>query len=148
VNEHPNVMIVRSAYEAVERGDVDAFAAVLDDDIVWHESMPGFEGTYHGRDDVLALLGRVFEETGMELHEVSIDHVLADDTHATILLETTVTVRGRRRMSRYVDVYRVRDGKATEHWHLPLDPSAEAELYGAGTSGQRQRTQSAKETPR
>jgi ketosteroid isomerase-like protein len=121
VNEHQNAAVVRSAYEAVERGDMEAFAAALDDDIVWHESMPGFEGTYHGRDEALALLGRVFEETGMEVHGISIDHVLADDTHAMVLLETTVSVGGRRQTSRYVDVYRVRDGRAIEHWHLPLD---------------------------
>jgi uncharacterized protein len=129
MNEHPNAAAIRSAYEAVERGDMEAFSAALDDDIVWHESMPGFEGTYHGRDQAMAVLGRVFEETGMEVHDISIDHILADDTHAMVLLETTVSLGGRRQTSRYVDVYRVRDGTAIEHWHLPLDPSAEAELY-------------------
>jgi ketosteroid isomerase-like protein len=129
MNEHPNAAAIRSAYEAVERGDMGSFAAALDDDIVWHESMPGFEGTYHGRDEALALLGRVFEETGMEVHGISIDHVLADDTHAMVLMASTVSVGERRQTSRYVDVYRVRDGRAIEHWHLPLDPNAEAELY-------------------
>ena len=28
------------------------------------------------RDEALALLGRVFEETGMELNDISIDHVV------------------------------------------------------------------------
>lgn len=129
MNEHPNAAVIRSAYEAVERGDMEAFAAALDDDIVWHESMPGFEGTYNGRGEAVALLGRVFEETGMEVHGISIDHVLADDTHAMVLLESTVSVGDRRHSIRYVDVYRVRDGRAIEHWHLPLDPNAEAELY-------------------
>ena len=129
MNEHPNAAIIRSAYEAVARGDMEAMVAALDDDIEWHESMPGFEGTYRGRDEALAVLGRVFEETGMELHDLSIDHILADDTHAMVLLQSTVSVGGRRQTSRYVDVYRVRDGRAIEHWHLPLDPKAEAELY-------------------
>jgi uncharacterized protein len=129
MNEHPNAALIRSAYEAVERGDMETFAAALDDDIVWHESMPGFEGDYRGRDEILALLGRVFEETGMELNGIAIDHILADDTHAAVLLETTVTLGDRRQTSRYVDVYRLRDGKATEHWHLPLDQKAEAELF-------------------
>jgi hypothetical protein len=91
--------------------------------------MPGFEGTYHGRDEALTLLGRVLQETGMEVHGISIDHVLADDSHAMVLLETTVSVGGRRQTSRYVDVYRLRDARAIEHWHLPFDPRAEAELY-------------------
>jgi ketosteroid isomerase-like protein len=129
MNEHPNAALVRSAYEAVERGDMETFAAALDDDIVWHESMPGFEGDYRGRDEALAFLGRMFETTGMELNDISIDHILADDSHAAVLLETTVTLNGRRQTSRYVDVYRLRDGKATEHWHLPLDPKAEEKFF-------------------
>jgi hypothetical protein len=79
--------------------------------------------------EALALLGRVFEETGMEVHGISIDHILADDTHAAVLMESDVTVGSRRQISRYVDVYHVRDGRAIEHWHLPLDPNAEADLY-------------------
>jgi ketosteroid isomerase-like protein len=129
MSDHPNAALVRSAYEAVERGDIDAFAGALDENIVWHESLPGFEGDYHGRAEVLAFFGRAFEETGMELHSISIEHILADDSHAAVLLETDVTVGDRRQTSRYVDVYRLRDGKATEHWHLPLNPRAEAELF-------------------
>ncbi|HEU5217370.1 MAG TPA: hypothetical protein VFU23_01855 [Gemmatimonadales bacterium] len=61
MNEHPNAAIIRSAHEAMGKVDVPAFAALLDD-ITWHESTPGFEGDYHGRDEVLALLGKVFQE--------------------------------------------------------------------------------------
>jgi len=129
MNEHPNATLVRSAYEAMEQGDIEGFAAALDEDIVWHESMPGFEGDYHGRDEALAMLGRIFETTGLELHGISIDHILADDSHAAVLLETTVTLGGRRQTSQYVDVYRLRDGKLAEHWHLPTDQKAEAELF-------------------
>jgi ketosteroid isomerase-like protein len=130
MNEHPNAAVVRSAYEAVERGDLESFAAALDDDIVWHESTPGFEGDYHGRTQTLDLLGRVFEATGIELNGISIEHILADDSHAAVLLETTVTLGDRRHVSQYVDVYRLHDGKLTEHWHLPTDHRAEADLFG------------------
>jgi uncharacterized protein len=129
MTEHPNAAVVRSAYEAVERGDMAAFAAALDDDIVWHESMPGYEGDYHGRDGVLAFLSRMFAETGMELKELTLHHVLADDSHAAVLLEATMTLGDRNRTSQYVDIYRLHDGKATEHWHLPLDPRAEQQFY-------------------
>jgi predicted SnoaL-like aldol condensation-catalyzing enzyme len=106
-----------------------AFASVLDDDIVWHESMPGYEGDYHGRDGVLAFLGRMFAETGMELKDLTVHHVLADDSHAAVLLEATMILAGSSHTSQYVDVYRLRGGKATEHWHLPLDPKAEEEFF-------------------
>lgn len=55
MNEHLNAAIVRSAYEAFANGDGAALAALIDDDITWHESTPGFEGDYHGRDQALAL---------------------------------------------------------------------------------------------
>ena len=102
----------------------------LDEHIVWHESMPGFEGDYHGRDDTLAMLGRVFE-TGIEVNELSIEHILADDTHAAVLLDVTVTLNGRRHVSRYADIYRIHDGSLTEHWHLPIDHGAEATFYAS-----------------
>jgi ketosteroid isomerase-like protein len=130
MNEHPNAATIRSAYDAVARGDMEALVSVLAEDIVWHESMPGFEGTYEGRDEAMALLGRVFAETGMEVKDMSIDHVLADDTHATVVLDSTVSAGGREHHARYVDVYRLRDGTAIEHWHLPFDPAAETAFFG------------------
>ena len=57
-----------------------AFAALLDDGTTWHESTPGFEGDYHGRDQVLALLGKVFQETGVQISRISIHDILADAT--------------------------------------------------------------------
>jgi predicted SnoaL-like aldol condensation-catalyzing enzyme len=46
-----------------------------------------------------------------------------------VLMKTTVSVGGRRETVGYADVYRVRDGRAVEHWHLPLDAKIDAELY-------------------
>ena len=129
MSEHPNAAVIRSGYEAVARGDMAGLAAVLDDDIVWHESMPGYEGDYQGREGVLAFFGRMFTETGIEVKDLTIQHVLADDSHAAVVLEGTVALGGRTRTSRFVDVYRLRDGKATEHWHLPFDPKGEEEFF-------------------
>ncbi len=39
MNEHPNAAIIGLANEAVEKGDVAAYAALLDDDIIWHERL-------------------------------------------------------------------------------------------------------------
>ena len=127
--DHKNVAVIRSAYEAVGRGDMAAFAASLDEEIMWHESMPGFEGDYRGRDAVLAFMGRMFTETGVEVHDLTVQKVFADDSHAVVLVEITVALSGRTRTSQYADVYRVRDGKATEHWHLPFDPNAEEKFF-------------------
>jgi ketosteroid isomerase-like protein len=130
MNEHPNAAVIRSGYEAVEKGDVAAYAALLDDAITWHESTPGFEGDYHGRDQVLALLGKVFQEAGVQM-SVSIHDILANDDHAVILHDTTLTRNGRTLTGQYADVYHLRNGKITEHWHLAVDPKADEEFFTA-----------------
>jgi uncharacterized protein len=129
MTEHPNAAVVRSLYDAVERGDMDTFAGLLDDDIVWYESTPGFEGTYRGRDETLALLARVFEEAGVEMGTIAIQRVLADDDYAVALHESSMSLGDRTHTAEYVDVYRVADGRLTEHRHLPVDPGAEAAFF-------------------
>lgn len=127
MSEHPNAAILRSAYEAMAKGDL-SFGEALDDDIIWHESTAGFEGDYRGRDQVMALMGRVFQETGVQMTSLSIHEVLASDDHAVILIEATLTRQGRTFVAQYVDVYHMRNGKATEHWHMAVDPKADAEF--------------------
>lgn len=128
MSEHPNAAIVRSAYEAMAKGD-PSFAEALDEDIIWHESSSGYEGDYRGRDQVMALMGKIFEETGVQITGMSIHEVLASDDHAVILHEDTLTRQGRTYVAQFIDVYHMRNGKATEHWHLAVDPKADAEFF-------------------
>lgn len=127
MSEHPNAAVIRSAYEAMDRGDVAAFAALLDDDITWYESTAGMEGVYRGRDEVVAFLGQVFQQPGMEM-SVAIHDILANDEHAVILHESTIAVGGRSHTGQYADVYHLRGGKITAHWHLAVDAKADAEF--------------------
>jgi len=130
MNEHPNAAIVRSAYEAFAKGDGAALAALLDDGIVWHESTPGFEGDYHGRDQALALLDKVVQKVeGIKMSPLH--DVLASDDHVVVLHEWTVTRNGRTLNGQYADVYHLRNGKATEHWHLAVDPKAEEAFWAS-----------------
>jgi ketosteroid isomerase-like protein len=131
MSEHPNAAIVRSAYEAMARGDMPAMAEVLDEDIIWHESTPGFEGDYRGRDQALALMGRVMQEMGVEMTGITIHDVLASDKHTVILHEARLAKGGRTFTAQYVDVYHLRNGKATEHWHLAVDPKANEEFLAS-----------------
>ena len=126
MSEHPNAAVIRSAYEAISKGDMPAVAELLDDDITWYESTAGMEDVYHGRDQVLAFLGQVFQQVGMQM-SVSIHDILANDDHVVILHESTLTVGDRTHTGQYADVYHLRDGKITAHWHLAVDPKADAE---------------------
>jgi ketosteroid isomerase-like protein len=127
VSEHPNAAIIRSAYEAMDKADVAAFAAMLDDDITWYESTSGIEGVYRGRDEVMAFLGQVFQQPGMQM-SIAIHDILANDEHAVFLHESTITVGDRSHTGQYADVYHLRDGKITAHWHLAVDAKADAEF--------------------
>ncbi|HEY5186852.1 MAG TPA: nuclear transport factor 2 family protein [Actinomycetes bacterium] len=125
MSEHPNAAVIRSVYEAMDSGDVATFAALMDDDITWYESTAGMEGVYRGRDQVLAFLGQVFGQAGMQM-SVSIHDVLASDDHAVILHESTITVGDRSHTGQYADVYHLREGKIAAHWHLAVDAKADA----------------------
>jgi uncharacterized protein (TIGR02246 family) len=127
MNEHPNAAVIRSAYEAMDKGDLDAFAALLDDDVTWYESTAGMEGVYQGRDAVVAFLGQVLQQAGMQM-SVAIHDILANDEHAVILHESTITVGDRSHTGQYADVYHLRDGKLSAHWHLAVDAKADAEF--------------------
>jgi ketosteroid isomerase-like protein len=57
-------LVLNAAFEAVNRGDVDAFAACFHPDVEWEvsgERFPGFEGTYHGREGVRRWLVQALE---------------------------------------------------------------------------------------
>lgn len=127
MSEHPNAAVVRAAYEAMDKADVEAFAALLDDDIIWYESTSGLEGEYRGRDEVMAFLGQVLQSAGMRM-SVAVHDILANDEHAVILHESTITVGDRSHTGQYADIYHVRDGKLTAHWHLAVDPKGDAEF--------------------
>lgn len=125
MNEHPNAAVIRTAYEAMGKGDVATFATLLDDDITWYESTAGMEGIYRGREQVLDFMGQVFQQAGMQMR-VSIHDVLANDDHAVILHESTITFGDRSHTGQYADIYHLRDGKLTAHWHLAVDAKADA----------------------
>ena len=86
------------------------------------------EGDHHGRDQVLAFLGQVFQETGMQM-SVSIHDILASNDHAVILHESTLTLKDRALTAKYADVYHLKNGKITEHWHLAVDPKADEKFF-------------------
>ena len=115
MSEHPDAAVVRSAYEALGRGDMATFSGLLHEDIVWHESAPGMEGVYRGRDETLAFLGKVFQESGLEMTSMDIQDILASDDHVVIIHEDGMTMNGRSLNARYLDVYRVVDHQLAEH---------------------------------
>ena len=119
---HPNEDLLREGYAAFGRGDLDAlqdqfFAA----DITWH--FPGkspFAGDYHGVGEVVGWLVRTFEVSGGSIR-VQLNDVVANDDVAVALTTVSAQREGRELSDDAVQVFRIRDGKATEVWSYPAD---------------------------
>ena len=107
---------MRRGYEAFGKGDMDTIRGLFDPNIVWHA--PGrsqMAGDYRGVDEVLQQFGKVFEMTGgtfnLEIHDV-----LANDDHVTVLITARGERNGKKLEDHSVQVWHVKDGKATEQW--------------------------------
>ena len=127
---HSNKDLVREAYAAFGRGDMDALRdKFFTQDVRYHVTdRSPLAGDYEGVDQVLQFFARIFEMSGgtfsFELHDV-----LANDEHAVAL----VTVRGERAGKQLndnmVQISHLRDGKAYEVWNQATDQYAQDEFW-------------------
>lgn len=126
---HPNAQVVKKAFEAFVRGDVEAFTAELADDVVFH--MPGsnqLSGDYKGKDEfVTKVVGRILELTGgtlaLEAHDI-----FGSDDHAVGIYVIRAERDGKRYEWKHVNVYHIREGKAAEIWWNPFEQDVVDEL--------------------
>ena len=126
---HPNEELLRKGYDAFSKGDMDTIRELFADDIVWHS--PGknpLSGDFHGVDEVLQTFGKVFELTGgtfrLEIHDI-----VANDEHAVVLVRARAERDGRQLDDASVQVWHIKDGKATEQWLYPGDTYATDEFF-------------------
>jgi ketosteroid isomerase-like protein len=127
---HPNEELMRTGYDAFGKGDMDTIRSLFADDIVWHS--PGrsqFAGDYRGVDEVLGQFAKLMEYTGgtfrLEIHDV-----LADDDHAVVLVRAQAERGDKKLDDTSVQVWHIKDGKATEQWLHPGNQYASDEFFG------------------
>ena len=127
---HPNEDLVREAYAAFGRGDMDALRKqYFTDDVRYHVAgRSPLAGDYEGTEQVLQFFARVFEVTGgtfsFELHDV-----LANDEHAVALVSTRAERAGKELTDNLVQISHLRNGKASEVWTQSADQYASDEFY-------------------
>jgi predicted SnoaL-like aldol condensation-catalyzing enzyme len=63
------------------------------------------------------------------MSRIAIHDLLANDEHTVILHDTTLTKNGHSFTGQYVDIYHLRNGKLTEHWHLSVDLHADEGFF-------------------
>ena len=119
---HPNEVLVREAFAALGRGDIDALGSQYwAEDIRYH--LPGrslLAGDYEDVTQVLGMLSRTFELSGgtfsAELHDV-----LANDEQAVALYTGRAERAGKHWEDNVALVIHIRDGKVTEMRLYPAD---------------------------
>jgi ketosteroid isomerase-like protein len=127
---HPDEDVVREAFAAFARGDLDALRdQYFAEDVRFH--FPGrgpLAGDHEGVAQVLEMFGRAFELSGGTLR-LEIHDVIASDAHAIALFTARGERAGRRLDDRTVEVLHIRDGKAAEIWLYPADLYANDQFW-------------------
>lgn len=128
--EHPNVAIVRSAYEAFAKGDLDGALANLADDCVFHFGGDGpNSGDHKGREAISVALIHNFELTA-GTQTLDIKGIYADDNHAAVVLhESASRPDGASIEVEEVHVLRLRDNQVLDLWDLPQDIQAHDDFF-------------------
>lgn len=123
--EHPNVAIVRQGFEAFEKGDFEWMDAHLADDVIWHVGGNSkWSGSYEGKAKVLEFFARQSQALGgapsLDLHDI-----LGSDDHVVALGTASATAPdGSKAEWKYVQVFHIEDGKATEVWGMAENDAA------------------------
>jgi uncharacterized protein len=125
-----NAAMIRNAYDAFSRGDIQSVFAVFDQNIRWH--VPGrgpLSRDYRGHTEV-----RGFFEHFMGLSagtfRIQVDDVLANHDRVVVLCTETAQRGGRTWSSPHVHVWTVKDGHAIAFWEYEGDQQGEDEFWG------------------
>ena len=126
---HPNEELVRRAFDAFAKGDVETLRELTDQDAVWHAPGRGpLAGDYRGIDEILGFFAKVAELTGgtfrADLHDV-----VANDEHAVAIYVARAEREGRTYENRNVLVQHIRNAKLVETWLLSDDQYAADEFF-------------------
>jgi uncharacterized protein len=126
---HPNEELVRRAFDAFAKGDVETMRELTDQDAVWHTPGRGpLAGDYRGIDEILGFFARIAELTGgtfrAELHDV-----VANDEHAVGLYVSRAEREGRTLETKNVIVSHIRNGKSVETWTFSDDQYGADEFF-------------------
>ena len=124
---HPHELVVRGAYEALDRDDMTGFAAAFAPMLFCTGAK---ESKLRGQrvPSIARMIWQLREMTNgtlrWELHDV-----LANDDHTVALHITRAERNGRSLADRVVYVFHVRDGQIREAW-FSGDPRVQGDFYG------------------
>ena len=126
-----NKELVKNAWDAVSRGDVDAFMNALADEVTWtFFGTHRFAGTFRGKEELVA---KLFTPLGEVLDggiHVRIDTLTAEDDRVVIEAKGSAKAKsGQRYDNDYCIVVTVADGKI-RHVREYLDSELVTSVFG------------------
>ena len=125
-------------YDAVNAGDLDGAMALVADDFVDHEEFPGIAADRSGVRQFFAMMRSAFPDFHIDVEEMLVEgdkiavRMQMSGTHEGTFLGMPAS--GRHFSAAGVDVVRVVDGKAAEHWGV-TDSMALMQQLGAIPEG-------------
>src|SRR5215467_12577667 len=128
---HPLEQIIREAYAAFGRGDVDGYLRPCTSDFTF--SVPGrggISGIWAGRQGLYDLAGKAMAISGGTFQE-EVEDVLANDRHAIVLARHRFTRDGSSKEYRTAHIYEVRDGQLVRCFEQPRDSAAFHDAWGS-----------------
>jgi uncharacterized protein len=121
---HPLEGIIREAYAAFGRGDIDGYLQPCTEDFTFHvPGHGGIAGKYLGRQGLYDLARKVMAITGGSFRE-EVEDVLTNDNHAVVLARHRFTRDGSFKDYSTAHVYEIRDGKLAVCFEQPRDPAS------------------------
>jgi ketosteroid isomerase-like protein len=121
---HPNQLLVRRGFEAFNTGDIDTLVEVIAEDAV--QVMPGtnmFSGEHKGREAILAMYGRIFEETGGTFR-ADLESTYANGHLVVAIYHGSGQRQGRTLDQRYALLFEIEGGQAVRLTDMPNDVEA------------------------
>lgn len=132
-------MTMRSAYDRINQGDIDGFAALLADDFVEHEETPGFPPTKEGVREFFRMYRAAFPDLHMDAEDVlasgdkTVARVRATGTHRGELMGIPPT--GKHVDVQLIDIMKFDDaGSVREHWGV-IDTMSMMQQLGVAPAG-------------
>jgi steroid delta-isomerase-like uncharacterized protein len=132
-------MTMRSAYDRINQGDIDGFAALLADDFVEHEETPGFPPTKEGVREFFRMYRAAFPDLHMDAEDVlasgdkTVARVRATGTHRGELMGIPPT--GKHVDVQLIDIMKFDDvGAVREHWGV-IDTMSMMQQLGVAPAG-------------
>jgi ketosteroid isomerase-like protein len=136
MNEQNSTSVVRAAYEAFQRGDIDGALALMSDDIDWNspavEGMP-FGGPCRGKNAVADFFTKLNESEEILAFEPR-EYITQGERVAVLgSYQARVRATGRVVSSPWIHVFTVRDGRVTNFFEL-YDTAATERAYQRAAS--------------